>query len=224
MQIHLHLPGLRSHGIASMHIQYLGLSSFKFITKDATVITDPYGKESGLTPPRGNADLVILAEKENTLYSSFGSLSGEPFLVDSPGEYDKSGVTITGIPLRQGDGYITIFLVESEEIKLLNLTHIKEFNIKEDELEDLGEIDILILPVGGDTVLDASQAAKVVNEIEPKVVIPSHFATEGVKLKLDPVDRFVKEMGGKAETLDKVILKKKDFTNSEDTKLIILTS
>lgn len=207
-----------------MHIQYLGLSSFKFTTKDAVVITDPYGKESGLTPPRGNADMVILAQNTNPLYSSYGSLSGDPFLITSPGEYDKSGVTVTGIPLKQGDVYITIFLIESEDIKILNLTHIQDFNIKEDELEDLGEIDVLIVPTGGESVIDASKAAKIVNQIEPKIVIPSHYAGESLKLKLEPIDRFVKEMGGKAETMEKIILKKKDLAASEEIKVIILTS
>lgn len=207
-----------------MHIQFLGLSSFKFTTKDAVVITDPYGKDSGLAQPRGNADVVILAEKENPLYNGFSSLSGDPFIIDSPGEYDVKGVTVTGIPLKQANGYVTIYLIESEDIKILNLTHIKEFNIKEDELEDLGEIDVLIIPVGGESVIDASRAAKIVNQIEAKVVIPSHYADTSLGLKLDGVEHFTKEMGGKAETLDKIILKKKDLAASEETKVIILTN
>lgn len=207
-----------------MHIQFLGLSSFKFTTKDAVVITDPYGKDSGLAQPRGNADIVILAEKENPLYSGFSSLSGEPFMIDSPGEYDVKGVTVTGTPLKQSNGYVTIYLIESEDIKILNLTHIKEFNIKEDELEDLGEIDVLIIPVGGESVIDASRAAKIVNQIEAKVVIPSHYADKDLNLKLDGIEHFTKEMGGKTETLDKIILKKKDLATSEETKVIILTA
>ena len=207
-----------------MHIQFLGLSSFKFTTKDAIVITDPTGKESGLTPPRGNADMVILAESNNPLYSSAGSLSGTPFTITSPGEYDKSGVTVAGIPLKQNGSYVTVYLVESEDIKILNLAHIKEFTISEDDLESLGEIDVLILPVGGHSVLDANEAAKVVNQVEPKIVIPSHYANEGITLELDGVEKFVKSMGGKAETLDKLILKKKDIATSEETKTIILTS
>ena len=207
-----------------MHIQYLGLSSFKFITKDATVVTDPYSKESGLTPPRGNADIIVLAENTNSLYSSTSSFTGTPFLIDSPGEYDKSGVTVTGIPLKQESGYVTIFLIESEDLKILNLAHIKDFNIKESELEDLGEIDILILPVGGHTVLGASDAAKVVNQIEPSIIIPSHYAAAGIKLELDSTERFIKEMGNKHEELEKLIIKKKDITNSEETRLVVLTA
>lgn len=207
-----------------MHIQFLGLSSFKFTTKDAVVVTDPAGKDSGLTPPRGNADIVILAEPHNPTYSGSQSLSGEPFIIPHPGEYDIKGVTVTGIPLKQAQGYVTAFLIESEDLKILNLCHITEFSMKEDELEDLGEIDVLIVPVGGNSVLSASSAAKVVNQIEPKIVIPSHYQQTGVHLTLDPVERFVKEMGGKAETVEKLILKKKDVATIESTKVIIISA
>lgn len=202
-----------------MQIHYFGLSSFKIITKEATIITDPFDKESGLTPPRGNAEIVILGEKLNKLYNSISGISGEPFMVDDPGEYDIKGVTVTGIPLKQDDGakagslprYVTAYLIESEDIKILNLTHIREFSIKQDDLEGLGEIDILILPVGGNSVMTPKDAAKVVNEIEPKIVIPSHYATPGLALHYDKVEEFIKEMGGKSETMEKLIIKKKDL-------------
>jgi L-ascorbate metabolism protein UlaG (beta-lactamase superfamily) len=196
-----------------MQIHYFGLSSFKIITKEATIITDPFDKTSGLTPPRGNADILILSEKNNPLYSAVSGISGEPFLVNDPGEYDTKGVTVTGLPVKQDGSYVTAFLIESEDIKILNLAHIKDFSLKEDELEALGQIDILIIPVGGGTVMDASTAAQIVNDIEPKIVIPSHYAK---------VESFIKEMGGKSEEMDKLMLKKKDLVE-EGIKLVVLT-
>lgn len=204
-----------------MQIQYFGLSSFKITTKDAVVVTDPFHKDSGLTPPRGSADILVLAERDNSLYSQTSGFSGTPFLTDTPGEYDVKGVTVTGIPLKQDDKYISVFLLESEDIRILNLTHIKEWNMKEDEIEELGEIDILILPVGGNTVLSASAAAKVVNEIEPKIVIPSHYGTKDLILDMDPLEKFMKEMGSKSEAVDKLSLKKKDLIE-EGTKVVVL--
>jgi L-ascorbate metabolism protein UlaG (beta-lactamase superfamily) len=214
-----------------MQIQYFGLSSFKITTKEATIITDPFHKDSGLTPPRGAADILILAQKNKSLYSATSGISGEHFDITDPGEYDVKGVTITGIPLKQEDKYITIFLIESEDIRILNLTHIKEFNLTENELEELGEIDILILPVGGNTVLSASAASKAVNSIEPKIVIPSHYkmsreagsgsAGHDLILDLDPLDKFIKEMGGKKEEMEKLTVKKKDLTE-EGTKVVVL--
>jgi L-ascorbate metabolism protein UlaG (beta-lactamase superfamily) len=209
-----------------MQIHYFGLSSFKIVTKDATVITDPFDKESGLTPPRGNADILVLSEKNNKLYTATSGISGEPMLVDDPGEYDIKGVTITGIPLKQDDGesgrgrYVTAMLIESEDIRILNLTHIREFNMKEDDVEALGEVDILILPVGGNSVMTAKAAAKVVHEIEPKIVIPSHYNTAGLKLPYEKVDGFIKELGGKSESMEKLLIKKKDL---DADKLQIIT-
>lgn len=204
-----------------MQIQYFGLSSFKITTKEATIITDPFHKDSGLTPPRGAADVLILADKNSKLYSATSGISGEHFDIEDPGEYDIKGVTVTGIPLKQEKGYVTVFLIESEDIRILNLSHIGEFNMKEDELEELGDIDILILPVGGNTVLSASTASKVVNQIDPKIVIPSHYKMSDLILDLDSIEKFVKEMGNKKEELDKLNIKKKDLTE-EGTKVVVL--
>lgn len=213
-----------------MQIHYFGLSSFKIQTKEAVVVTDPFDKESGLLSPRGAADIIILSEKNNKLYNAVSGFSGEPFMFDDPGEYDLKGVTVTGIPLKQGEDtdksgkprYVTAELIESEDIRILNLTHIREFNMKEDDVESLGEIDILILPVGGNSVMTPKDAVKVVHEIEPKIVIPSHYATDGLKLPYEKIDAFLKDMGGKPETMEKLLVKKKDFDTEIIKKVIIL--
>ncbi len=204
-----------------MQIHYFGLSSFKIITKEAAVITDPFDKSTGLVSPRGAADILILAEKNNPQYSAISGVSGTPFLINDPGEYDVKGVTVTGLPLLQGDRYVIAYLMESEDIKILNLSHISNFNMKEEDVEALGEIDILIVPVGGNGVLDASEAAKVVNQIEPKLVIPSHYQIPGLTAKAGKLETFVKEMGGKSETVEKLLIKKKDLPEDQ-IKLIIL--
>ena len=205
-----------------MQIQYFGLSSFKITTKEATVITDPFDKESGLTPPRGAGDIIILAEKNNKLYTSISGISGEPFQVTDPGEYDIKGVTITGIPLKQDEGrYVTIYLIESEGLSILNLTHIREWNIKQDDLEDLGEIDILILPVGSNSVLTPKLASQIVHEIEPKIVIPSHYQTSGLSLPYEKVDDFLKQVGSKSEAVEKFTIKKKDLVE-EKMQVVVL--
>jgi L-ascorbate metabolism protein UlaG (beta-lactamase superfamily) len=204
-----------------MQIQYFGLSSFKISSKDTVIITDPFHKDTGLTPPRGAADILILAEKNNKIYSAESGISGSRFDITDPGEYDIKGVTITGIPLKQENKYISIFLIESEDIRVLNLTHVKDFNLKEEELEELGEIDILILPVGGNTVLSASAASKIVNTVEPKIVIPSHYKMPNLIFDLDAKEKFIKEMGGKKEETEKLTVKKKDL-QEEGAKLVIL--
>lgn len=212
-----------------MQIHYFGLSSFKITTKDATVITDPFDKESGLLSPRGAADIIILSEKNNKLYSATSGFSGEPFLMNDPGDYDLKGITVTGIPLKQEgdetkDGkprYVTAMLIEAEDMRILNLTHIRTFSMKEDDLDALGEIDILILPVGGNSVMTAKDASKIAHEIEPKIIIPSHYLTEGLKLPYEKVDGFIKEMGGKSESMEKLLIKKKDLV-VDQMQIIVL--
>ncbi|HYF05246.1 MAG TPA: MBL fold metallo-hydrolase [Patescibacteria group bacterium] len=204
-----------------MHIQYFGLSSFKITSKDTTIITDPFDKKSGLTPPRGGADIVVLAEKTNPLYSQTSGITGDYFGATDAGEYDTKGVSIAGIPLKQGESWITVYLLESEDIKILNLGHIKDFNIKEEDLESLGDIDILILPVGDNTVLDPDKAAKAVNLIDPRIVIPSHYKIPGLSIPAGPLDNFLKEMGDKYETTEKLLVKKKDLSGDE-TKVVVL--
>ncbi|MBU6447302.1 MBL fold metallo-hydrolase [Patescibacteria group bacterium] len=204
-----------------MQIQYFGLSSFKLTGKDTSSIIDPFSKESGLTPPRGSADLVILSEKDSPLFSYTQSISGQPFMVDGPGEYDVKGHTITGVPVKDGDRVITIYLIEIEGVKILNLAHLKKLALTEDQLDDIGEVDIMIVPIGGKDVMDFDEASKAVNRMEPKIVIPSCYKISGLALEFAPEDKFIKEMGGKVEKIDKLSIKKKDL-EEEGTKLVIL--
>ncbi len=204
-----------------MQISYFGLSSFKFGSKNYTSIIDPFDKSSGLTPPRGNADLVMLSEKNNPLYSYTQSISGNPFVIDGPGEYDVREHAITGIPIKQDGRIITVYLIEIEGVKILDLSHIKKLELKQDELEDLGEADILILPVGNNAVMDFETAVKAANLLEPKIIIPSHYKTEGLKTPADNLEKFLKEIGGKHENLDKLNIKKKDIAD-EAVKVAVL--
>lgn len=204
-----------------MQISHFGLTSFKIFSKDKVAITDPFDKSSGLMPPKGNADLLILSEKNNPLYSYTQSISGNPFVIDGPGEYDIKEHTVTGIPIKDKDArVITIYLIEVEGIKILNLAHIHKLSLTQDELEDIGEVDILFIPVGAEEVMDFDGAAKTVNLIEPKIIIPSHYKIPGLKIPAQSEEKFLKQMG-KSEKMEKLSIKKKEL--SEDiAKVIVL--
>ena len=206
-----------------MQISYFGLSSFKITSKDHTIILDPFSKESGLVPPRGNADLIVLSEPELELYSYTQGLSAEnQFIVNGPGEYDVKDTAITGIAIKGPDKeVVTIYLITIEDIRILNLAHIAKLSLSQDELDDIGEVDILLVPVGGGDVMNYEDAAKAVNLIEPKIVIPTHYQIRGLEVKAETPEKFIKEMGGKSESLEKLSLKKKDLS-SEGTKVIVL--
>jgi L-ascorbate metabolism protein UlaG (beta-lactamase superfamily) len=205
-----------------MQITYFGLSSFKITSKDRVAITDPFDKSSGLTPPRGAADLVFLSEKSNELYSCTSGISGDPFIVDGPGEYDVKDHAINAVPVQTKDGrVITLYLIDVEGIKILNLAHIKNLSLTDDEVEDLGEVDVLIVPVGGHDAMEAEDAAKVVNLLDPKIVIPSHYKTDGLKIAAESAEKFLRLAGGKFETLDKLTIKKKDL-DPEAARIVVL--
>ncbi|PIR97256.1 MAG: lactamase [Candidatus Doudnabacteria bacterium CG10_big_fil_rev_8_21_14_0_10_41_10] len=213
-----------------MHIYWFGLSSFKIVSKDVTVFTDPFGKSSGLTSPRGAGDIVISSNPDNDLHNNFSSISGNPFVIDNPGEYDIKGVFVHGIPAdnsKKIEGKKpevdrrSIFSITLEGINLAFLGSFSENTLSETQLEELGQPDIVILPVGGKDVLNAHQAMKVANQLEPFVIIPMHYKTPGLKIKLDSLDSFLKEIGDKSEEMDKLLIKKTDF-EEEKTKIVAL--
>lgn len=212
-----------------MHIIWFGLSSFKIISKDVTIFTDPFGKAAGLTPPRGAAQIVISSNADNELANNFSSISGDPFLITGPGEYDIKSIFIKGIPSKtktenDKENALAHSAIYSMSIEGINVGFLGGFfgkALSDFQEEELNDIDVLLVPVGGGAVCDAEAATSVINQIEPKIVIPMHYKSPGLALKLDPLEKFLKEMGGKGEEMDKLIVKKNDL-EEEKTKLIIL--
>jgi len=210
-----------------MHIYWYGLSSFKIVSKDLTIFTDPYSKSTGLTPPRGAGNIVMSSLPDNEYHGHFSTISGEPFIVQNPGEYDIKEVYIHGIPV-SGSGdkkgktenrTVYNFSIEGMNVGFLGAYPDKE--ISETEEEEMNDVDILLVPCGGGDVLGAKNAVEIVNQLEPKVVIPMHYKIPGLKMKLDPVDVFLREIGGKNEEMDKLLIKKNDLQD-EKTQVVIL--
>ncbi|OGE92998.1 MAG: hypothetical protein A3K08_00350 [Candidatus Doudnabacteria bacterium RIFCSPLOWO2_01_41_7] len=201
-----------------MTISWYGLSSFKIIGKDLTIITDPFGSGSGLSPVRGGADIVISSNPSLEIANNFSSITGTPFIITGPGEYDIKGAFIIGAPGKGG----TIYSIEVEGIRIAFLGQIKQTELTDDQKESLEGADIILVPVGGKDVMDFETAAKVATKLEPFVVIPHSYKIPGVSLNLDKLDKFLQEMGGKHQEMDKLTLKKKEVVG-EQTQLIILT-
>jgi L-ascorbate metabolism protein UlaG (beta-lactamase superfamily) len=192
-----------------MHIYWYGLSSFKIVTKDATVFTDPFGKSSGLTPPRGAGQIVLSSDPDNEPYNNFSAISGDPFVINGPGEYDVKGVFVRGIPMSTGTkkedkksviDRRAIYSINAEGINIAFLGSFSGNTLTEAQEEALGEADILIIPVGGKGVLDASSATELSNQL----------------------DEFLKEFGDKGEDMEKLLIKKSDF-EEEKTKVVTLS-
>lgn len=184
-----------------MDITWLGHSCFRLKGSRATVVTDPYSPDLGYTPGKMNAN-VITVSHQHPGHSYTTAIAGNPRSVTGPGEYEISGVLIIGIPAYHDEakgekrGKNTIYLMELDEITICHLGDLGH-SLSTSILEELDNVDILFIPVGGVSTIDAIQAAEIVRQIEPKVVIPMHYKTEAVSRNLASVDSFLNEIGAK---------------------------
>lgn len=164
-------------------------------------------------------------------HSNAESLTGEPLVVTGPGEYESKGVYIRGIQTFhdkvQGKerGLNTIYIVEAEDIRILHLGDFGEEKMRDETLEQAGDADILMIPVGGKYTIDGEEAATIVKQVEPRFVIPMHYKIPGLKIALEGPDQFLKEMGAaKQAAQEKFTVKKKDIGEEEKTEVILLKS
>lgn len=207
-----------------MNIQYLGVSCFKITTKigneEVSIVTDPFSEKLGKLPKNLAADILTVSRRTHEAHNNIDAAKGEKtFLIEYPGEYESKGVPVYGIPAthetKESSDYhkntMFHFIIDDMHVVHLGGTRLP---LTDEQLAQLGEVDVLMVPVGGGDVLSAQQAADLVSRMEPRVVIPMHFKSP---------DAFVKESGMKAETVDKLKLVKKDLPQ-EDTKLYVMTA
>jgi L-ascorbate metabolism protein UlaG (beta-lactamase superfamily) len=182
-----------------MEITWLGYSCFKLKGKNVTVITDPCPPELGYTPDKQNANVVTVSHSHpNHSYTSL--MNGDPRIITRPGEYEIGGVLIIGIPTFHDDekglikGKNNVFAIEIDEITICHLGDLG-LPLTATQIEELGHIDILLVPVGGGDTISGEQAAALVRNIEPRIVIPMHYKTLTLNKELDSADKFLKNMG-----------------------------
>lgn len=210
-----------------MTLTWYGQSCFKIDTREAVLAIDPFSKEIGLTPPRFHADVVLITHQHYD-HANIGAIPGEPLTISGAGEYEVKNIAIRGIPSfhdsRQGHerGPNTIYRIEAEGISMAHLGDFGESALREETLEALGNIDILLIPVGGTYTINGEAASKIINQIEPRLVIPMHYHLPGLKIKLAPVEDFLKSYGGlKAERLEKLSVRRKELPETE-TRIVVL--
>jgi L-ascorbate metabolism protein UlaG (beta-lactamase superfamily) len=209
-----------------MIINWLGQSAFKIQDKEVTVAIDPHDK-TGLKMPKFQAE-VLLISHDHEGHSNVEAIKGDPFIIDNPGEYEVKNVFVYGVPGWHDNkngaqfGKITMYLIEMEGVKIAHLSDLGQESLTPEQLEILEGCDILMIPVGGNFTIDGVQAVKIISQIQPRIVIPMHYKVPGLNIKIDPVDKFLKEFGvSQVEKLDKFKVSKKDLPQ-EETKVIIL--
>ena len=184
-----------------MEISWLGHSCFRIRGRQATVITDPYPPDLGYSLGKPTAHVVTVSH-QHPGHSYVQGIGGGPRLVTGPGEYEISGVLITGIATfhdrERGKqrGKNTVYLMEVDEVSVCHLGDLGHV-LTAEQVEEIGNVDVLLLPVGGVSTINAPVAAEVVRQLEPKAVVPMHYKTEALSWELEPVDRFLKEIGVK---------------------------
>lgn len=182
-----------------MDINWLGHSCFRLKSKQVTVITDPFSPDIGYTPGKLTADIVTISHRHPG-HSFTRELGDTAKIISGPGEYEINGVLFIGLETFHDNekgkksGKNTAYIIELDEISVCHLGDLGH-TLSADQIEELGKVDILLIPVGSLSTINGTTAAEVVRQIEPRIVIPMHYKTPAIARELEPVDRFLKEMG-----------------------------
>ncbi len=194
-----------------MQITWHGLNCLRLESKDVSVLIDPFNDDSGYKLPRAKVDIVV-AHMQDSVPPEVG---GEPFVIDVPGEYEKQGVFVYGAPtkLEKTKDRATMFRINIED---LSIGHIGAADkpLTPEALEILEGVDILCIPVGNDA-LSAKDAVEIISQVEPRIVIPMDYHTKGLNEKRQGPETFLKELGSKSETVDKLKITKKDLPTDD---------
>lgn len=212
-----------------MDITYLGHSSFKLRGKDAYVVTDPFDpKMVGLKFPKVEADIITCSHNHPD-HHFLDNVTGYKMILDAPGEYEVSGVSFIGMPTYHDDkkgeerGKNIVFVIEMDGLRICHLGDLGH-TLSEKQIENLGSIDVLMVPVGGTYTIDSEKAISVMQAIEPSIVVPMHFQTEGgnpeLASKIEKLDSFLSKVGLPVEKTDKLTVRKE--TLGEDQKIVVL--
>lgn len=199
-----------------MQITYLGLNCFKIQTKNSLLITDPYSDKTGLTMPRFKADIVTISNQDNPGANNRKAITGQPFVIDSPGEYEHTEIFIYGLESNGQNN--TIYIMEAEGVFIAHLGFLEK-DLTDKQLDGLKEVDILLLPSTG---LSTDKVSKIIGQVEPRIIIPMNYKIPKLKTKVESLDKITKALGVKeAESLDKLKIVEKDLPQ-EETRTYIL--
>jgi len=215
-----------------MDINWYGLSCLRIREGGVTILCDPFDKSIGITMPKVRADIVTISH-EQAGHNAIDRATGEPKVITGPGEYETHNVFITGATTYHrkqspsANERNVIFFFDFGGLIVGHLGDLGEV-LSQSAVDDmkLGEIDILFVPVGGGSTLDATHAVEVVSVFEPKIVIPMHYQHPGLATslaeQLEPVDKFLKEFGaGIPEPQETLKISKSNLP--EETEVVLLS-
>lgn len=209
-----------------MEIQYHGANCISITTKKTNIIIDSLGDENGKSLIK-KGDVALFTNK-----SDVRAVNEAKLVIDKPGEYEVADTSILGIPARSYKGEAktfdnTIFKIENDELKLAVIGNVNP-DLTDSQLELLGEVNVVVIPVGDhDVTLSGSDALSIIKNIEPFIVIPTHYASGKQKYSTPQasLSEALKELAMEpSETVPKVKLKSSNFNEGDAIKLIVLES
>ena len=181
-----------------MEISWLGHSCFQLRGKNVTLITDPFSPQLGHSLGKISAPIVTISHNHPG-HNYAGGVDGEPRIVRGPGEYEISDVLITGVASYHDNkhgqelGRNTIYIIHMDDLVICHLGDLGHV-LQEEQLEEVADADMLLVPIGGQHTINAAQAAEVISQIEPHIVIPMHYSPPTGDAP-NPLDKFCREMG-----------------------------
>jgi len=211
-----------------MEITWYGHSCFRLTERNmATVVTDPYDNKSiGYFPLKLKADIVTISH-DAPGHNNSDAVKGASHVISGPGEFEIGGVFITGVQTDSGAGKKakeqtrnTLYVFDYDGLTVAHLGDLKQAP-PQNEIEALGTVNVALVPVGGGGGLNAAKAAEVISLIEPNIVVPMHYGTSDVKVSLESLNKFIKEMGlSKPETQPSIKVTRSSLP--EETHVVVL--
>jgi L-ascorbate metabolism protein UlaG (beta-lactamase superfamily) len=209
-----------------LDIVWNGHACFRLRGRETTVVTDPYDRSIGFPPLKLTADVVTIshAHPHHAYVEAVQPAGSKVRTVDGPGEYEMAGTLIEGVATfrdkQRGKelGKNTAFLIHVDDVSVCHLGALAH-TLSSAQIEALKDADVLLLPVGGGTALDASAAAEVVSQLEPRIVIPMYYGTPGQPL--ESVERFCSELA----VTDTTVQPRLQVTRSslpDETRVVLL--
>lgn len=212
-----------------MEITWHGQSCFTVKAKEGTIAIDPF-KNIGLKEPKIKADVCLVTHDHNdhnNIALVEGINSRKPVVISGPGEYEVSGINIIGVKSKHDeneakDTLNTIYVFKAEDIFVCHLGDLGQKSLSDSQLESLNGIDVLMVPVGGTYTIDGKEAAEVVNQIDPRIVIPMHYKIDGLNIDLDGVDSFAKSEGASPSNAKDILKVSQMNLPTDDREVVIL--
>lgn len=216
-----------------MNITWYGQSCFKIQSKELALITDPFDKKIGLRPPYGAADIVTISHNHSD-HNNYKAIKNNPFVIDGAGEYEIKKIFIKGINSCHDNeegkrrGFNVIYKISIEGVNFCHLGDFGQDTLKNGQLEKIGQVDVLFIPIGGIFTIDWKAASAIINQIEPRIIIPMHYKIPGLSgewSKMDAAEKFCKERGvSTKDAVNKFSFKKKDLPQEEEKVVLMKIS